>query len=60
MHSISLKYFSIPVIHPDRNRNDQCAPRMPEPFVDVRLESELAGHTIKLSPGRSKQVRFEL
>jgi hypothetical protein len=60
MNPITYEYFSSLIIHPDGNRDDQCAPRIPQPLVDIGVELKTSRHPIELGDGGTVQGRLEV
>jgi len=60
--TVTCEYCSLSVVHPDRNRDDERAAGVTEPFVNVLVELKALGDLVELGQGRAEhggvEVRF--
>src|SRR5207249_9211489 len=52
--SIPLENLGFSIVHPNRDRDDESAPGVPKPLVNVGLQLEFSCHAIELGQGRPR------
>ena len=56
LHAVSLDHLPAAVVHLERDRDDQAAPRNPELDADPLLELERVGRDVELTLGNLEGI----